>query len=232
MEPVSQRIAPSESNGAPPSVPGPSFAPLGFDAPAPEDPIFNTPEPPSARERWLWAIPIALALGLAVWLLDHRQKPVESPPMAFHISSNAARTVQLEWAPNSRAIRDSGRGEIDITDDGKTSQVVLSREQLRSGRLAYLRQSGDVGFQFTVYPASGATVHESTRLIAPAFSAPAQPPQLLPLVEDDAAQRKIRQLTDDLRKERFRADQLQNLVRILENRLGVQPESPKAEPQP
>jgi hypothetical protein len=255
VEPVPQKITP-ESNGAPPSAPGPSlaapsfpasnfpasnfpapdlpapsFAPLGIDPLTPDTPIFNTPEPVPARERWLWAIPIALALGLAVWMLDHRQKPVESPPMAFHISSNAARTVQLEWAPNSRAIRDSDHGEIDITDDGRTSQVALSRDQLHSGRMAYLRQSGDVGFQFTIYPTSGAPVHESTRLIAPAFSAPAQPPQLLPVGEDDAAQRRIRQLTEDLRKERARADQLQNLVRILENRLGVQPEAPKAEPQ-
>jgi len=263
METVFQKIAASESNGAPASVPGPSLAAStppapsfpapsfaeqrfagpslvgprlagpSFDPPPPDEPIFNTPEPAPARELWLWTIPIALALGLSGWLLYQRQKPVEISSMSFRISSNAARTAQLQWDPNSRPVRDSDHGQIEITDDGKTTQVVLSRDELHSGRMAYLRQSNDVAFELTVYPANGGDpVHESTRLIAPAFSAPAQPPQLLPVAEDDAAQRKIRQLTEDLRKERFRADQLQNLVRILENRLGVQTELPKAEPQP
>ena len=54
--------------------------------------------------------------------------------MAFRISSSAARTAQLEWDPNSRAVRDSERGEIDITDGGKSSQVALSIDQLRAGQ--------------------------------------------------------------------------------------------------
>jgi hypothetical protein len=227
-----------------------------MSAPDPAVPIFATHEPLPARERWLWAIPIALALGLAGWMLYQREKPAESSSMAFRISSNAARTVQLEWSTNSRAIRDADHGEIEITDDGKTSQVSLSSDQLRSGRLAYLRQSGDVGFQLTVYPANGAAVHESTRLIAPASSVPAssvpasgapiEPPQLLghdspalppqtgapSSADHDALQQLVRRLTEDLRKERARSGELQNLNRILENRLGIQPDAPKAKPQP
>jgi hypothetical protein len=225
----------------------PSFASPGFGRPSTSPhtvapPVFQTDEPLPARERWLWAIPIALALGLGAWLLyssilgPGRNKPAETSSMAFRISSNAARTAQLQWDANSRAVRDSDHGEIDITDDGKTSHVVLSRDQLHSGRMAYLRQSGDVGFQLTVYPASGAPVHESTRLIAPASSAPTEPPQLLgrdpqaptlPVAERDALQKQVRQLTEALRNERARTDQLQNLNRILENRLGIQPEAPK-----
>jgi hypothetical protein len=229
-EPASQEIAASESRA-------PGLAAARPSPPHPDVPIFVTDEPLPARERWLWAIPIALALGLAAWSLYHRQKPAEVAPMAFHVSSNAARTVQLEWSPKSPAVRDSDHGEIEITDDGKTSQISLSRNQLHSGRLAYLRQSGDVEFQLTVYPASGAQVHETTRLIAPASSqaasgAAAQAPQLLapaaPAAGDDALQRQVRQLTEELRQERARAAELQNLVRILENRLGIKP----AEPQP
>jgi hypothetical protein len=245
-EPASQEIAADESHGIPPNVPAPSLAAPPHPArppivrpspPNPDVPIFVTDEPLPARERWLWAIPIALALGLAAWSLYHRQKPAEVAPMAFHVSSNAARTVQLEWSPKSPAVRDSDHGEIEITDDGKTSQISLSSDQLHSGRLAYLRQSGDVEFQLTVYPASGAQVHETTRLIAPASSraasgAAAQPPELLapatPAAGDDALQRQVRQLTEELRQERARAAELQNLVRILENRLGIKP----AEPQP
>jgi hypothetical protein len=232
VEPASQEAPASESNGVPPGVPGPSPAAWGIRPHSPPAPIFNTNEPLAARERWLWAIPIALALGLAVLMLFQRQKPAESSPMALHVSSNAARTVQLEWDPKSRAVRDSEHGEIDITDNGKSSQVLLSSDQLHSGRMAYLRQSSDVGFQLTVYPARGAPVHESTRLIAPASSAPSQPPELLgtapPSTGDEALQRQVRQLREDLRKEHARAGELQNLNRILENRLGIQVEAPKA----
>jgi hypothetical protein len=240
VEPASQEAPPSESNGLSASPPGPSMAGPNLAAQgtrphSPAAPIFNTHEPLAARERWLWAIPIALALGLAVLMLYQRQKPAESSSIAFHVSSNAARTVQLEWDPNSRAVRDSERGEMDITDAGQGSQVLLSSDQLHSGRMAYLRQSSDVGFQLTVYPARGAPVHESTRLIAPASSAPSQPPELLgtapPSSGDEELQRQVRQLKEDLRKERARAGELQNLNRILENRLGIQVEAPKAGPQ-
>ena len=242
MEPASQEITPSESHGIPPNVPVPRFPSPRLGAPSPAAanirshtltiPTFKIDEPLPVRERWLWAIPIALALGLATWMLYHRQKPAESSPVAFRVSSNAPGTVQLEWDPNSRAVRDSERGEIDITDDGKTSQVSFSSDQLHAGKLTYVPRSSDVGFQLTVYPARGAPVHETTRLIAPASSAPTQPPQLLPGGEDDAAQGKIRQLTEDLRRERARTGELQNLIRILENRLGIQPERQKTTPQP
>jgi hypothetical protein len=167
-----------------------------------------------------------------------RPKPVEGSPMAFRIASHAAGTVQLEWNPNSRAIRDSERGEIDITDDGKTSQVSFSSDQLHSGKMTYVPQSSDVGFQLTVYSANGAEVHETTRLIVPASSAPIEPPQLLghdqpdppsaePSAEHDALQQQVRRLTEDLRRERARTGELQNLVRILEDRLNIRPEAPK-----
>jgi proteasome lid subunit RPN8/RPN11 len=242
MEPASHEIKASEAHGIPPNVPGLRVPSPRLAAPSPAAsnirshtltiPTFKIDEPLPVRERWLWAIPIALALGLATWMLYHRQKPAESSSVAFRISSSAAGNVQLEWDPNSRAVRDSERGEIDITDDGKTSQVSFSSDQLHAGKLTYVPRSSDVGFQLTVYPARGAPVHETTRLIAPASSAPTQPPQLLPGGEDEAAQTKIRQLTEDLRRERARIGELQNLNRILENRLGIQPERQRAAPQP
>ena len=243
-EPPPQETAPPEP--ASPDVhvpepisspePGPRLAsPNIVPRPLPA-PVFRTDEPLPARERWLWAIPIALALGLGAWLLHQRQKPAETSPMAFRISSSNARTAQLEWDPNSRVVRDSERGEIDITDGANSSQVPLSSDQLHSGKMTYLAQSADVGFQLTVYPRSGDPVHETTRLIAPAPSAPVQPPQLLghdaPAPSDsgagtEALQKQVRQLTEELRKERARTGELQNLNRILENRLRILPDAPK-----
>ncbi len=200
-------------------------------------PTFKTDEPLPARERWLWVIPIALALGIAGWLLytsvlkPRAQKPAESSPIAFRVSSSAERTAQLEWDSNSRAVRDSDRGEIDISDGGRSSQIPLSGDQLRSGKMTYVAQSGDVGFDLVLYPANGAPVHETTRLIAPESNVPAAAAPNPAVAQDGALEKRVQQLTEDLRKERARADQLQNLNRILENRLGLQPNAPKTEPQ-
>jgi len=232
-EPAPRLIAASE----PRYVPGPRLAAPKISPSNPAVPSFQIDEPLPAHERWLWAIPIALALGLAGWLLLHaRQKPAEGAPIKFHISSNAAPTVQLEWDRNSQSVRDSERGEIDITDGGKSSQVSLTTDQLHSGSLAYVRQSSDVGFQLTVYPKGGTPVHENARLIAPASNMPTQPPELLTpaasSAREDSLQRQVRQLHDELGKERARSSELQNLVRILENRLGMRPEAPKAGTRP
>jgi len=226
----------------PPAGLPPAAVPPGVMAPEVAPPAFKTDQPLPARARWLWAIPIALALGIAGWLLyisvlkPRAQKPADSSPVAFRVSafgapaSGAGRAAQLEWDSNSRAVRDSDHGEIDITDGGKSSQVALSSDQLRSGKMTYVAQSGDVGFDLVLYPANGAPLHESTRLIAPEFNAPVEPAASPASAPDGALEKRVQQLTEELRKERARADQLQNLNRILEKRLGVQPESPKTEP--
>jgi len=223
--------------GLPPAAFTPNVANPAVMAPAVAPPAFKTDEPLPARERWLWAIPIALALGIAGWLLNmsalkpRAQKPAESSPVAFRVSSGTGRAAELEWDSNSRAVRDSDRGEIDITDGGKSSQVALSSDQLRSGKMTYVAQSGDVGFDLVLYPGNGAPLHETTRLIAPEFNAPVEPAASSASAQDGALSKRVQQLTEELRKERARADRLQNLNRILENRLGVQPEAPKTEPQ-
>jgi len=230
---------------APPAIAPPTIAQPTADSPAPAaptvtkpkvtvpavaPPTFKTDEPLPTRERWLWAIPIALAMGIAGWLLYQHQQPAASSPIAFRISATTGRTAQLEWDSNSTVVRNSDRGEIDITDGGKNSQIALSSDQLHSGKMTYVAQSGDAGFDLVLYPANGAPVHATTRLIVPESNAPAAEPATSPVVaQDGELQKRIQQLTEDLRKERARADQMQNLNRILENRLGVQPDAPKPE---
>ena len=233
VEPVTA-VAPPEPApvAAPVSAPPERKAPIIPVAVAP--PSFATAEPLPARERWLWAIPIALAVGIAGWLLytsmvkPRAQKSATNAPIGFHVSSSVDHTAQLEWNANSSAIHDAQRGEINVTDGGKNSQIALSSDQLRAGKMTYLAQSGDVGFDLAVYPANGSPVHESTRLVAPAASEPRPQALASTKVDDSALQAQVRRLAEDLRKERARADQLQNLVRILENRLGVQPDTPPA----
>jgi hypothetical protein len=191
----------------------------------------------------LWAIPIVLALGIAAFMLYQRRSPAPNAGIALRAISEA-HTVQLAWDANSHAVRDSDRGEIGINDGGKNSQVSLTDDQLHAGKMSYQPQSGDVAFTITVYPASGDPVHDSTRLIAPALNASTEPIQAAPATPVPASpvqpsaqpgpapqqpelQKEIGRLREDLGKERARADELQNVVRILENRLGIKGSAPK-----
>jgi proteasome lid subunit RPN8/RPN11 len=207
-------------------------------------PSFQLEEKVPTHERWLWAICIVLALGIAAFLLYQRR--AASPGVAIALRARSeARTVDLTWDANSRAVLDSDHAAMEITDGGKISQISLSGDQLHAGKMSYRPQSGDISFAMTVYPASGEPIHDSTRLIAPALNEPTQPPQLLPAnppvatvppsspaippaAEQDALERQNQKLKEDLGKERARAAELQNLVRILEDRLGIPAEDRKA----
>jgi hypothetical protein len=153
----------------------------------------------------------------------------------------------LAWDANSRVVRDSDHGEIEINDGGKTSHVALTGDQLHAGKLSYVPLSGDVNFVLTIYPAAGGEpLHDSTRfLAAPAATAsgshaPTEPPQLLPANPPaasaaapppdpgrDALVRQVQQLKIELGNERAHSAELQNLIRILENRLNIKPEEPQ-----
>ncbi len=231
-----------------PGLPSRGFLSPSLESPGFESPSFEVDERVPTHERWLWAIPILLALGIAAFLLYQRRVP--SPNTALGLRALAeAQTVQLAWDGNTRAVRDADRGELEIKDGSKSSQVSLTSDQLQAGKMSYLPQSSDVSFALTVYPANGDPIHDSTRLIAPAFSAPTQPPQLLPAAppsaapppvsapaasnsQADALAQQVQHLKEDLSKERAHADELQNLVRILENRLGIQHATPDTRRRP
>jgi len=241
--PPARRVGPASSAPAPRDIAYPQLP----------TPSFEIEESLPTRERWLWAIPILLALGIAAFVLYQRRAPSPSSALALH-AWNEAQTVQLAWDANSRVVRDAYRGEIAIDDGGKTSQIALTSDQVHAGKMSYLPQSNDVGFEITVYPTSGDPIHDSTRLIAPGLHAPTQPPQLLPAnpapppaspapavpapaavapaavapttpapADANARDQEVQQLRQEVAKQRARADELQNLVRILENRLGIKP---------
>ena len=124
-----------------------------------------------ARERWLWVIPIVLALAIAGFMLYQRRVPSPEVPIGLH-AVGEAQSVQLTWAANSEAIRGADHAEINIDDGGKNLLISLTADQLHAGKISYLPQSSDVGFAMTVYPPNGDPIHDSTRLLAPVFAPP------------------------------------------------------------
>ena len=163
-------VAEPASPAAPPALPKVSVvepAPLPTQAPS-----FQLSEPVPSRERWLWAVPVALAV-LLIGLALYHWRAAPAAPRSLE-SANQASAVQPE--PD-------------------------------------------------VKPTSNAQAPPPARADTPATDPPANSSEATQLrAERDALTDQLRQKDEELAKTRARADQLQNLVRILENRLNIQPD--------
>ena len=179
---------------------------------------------------WLWTVPILLALGVGGVFLRQRPAPrVESFPL--HVF-DSRQTMQIEWDRNSGLIQGARSAVLDIRDGGKSTHYTLSPDEIRAGVMSYVRQSGDVDLNMTVYPPTGPAVQGTGRLLAPLEPPDKKPEDTAPTVpvagdaaelraERDALQTQVAHLEENVRKEAAEKNRLQDLVRILENRLNV-----------
>lgn len=194
-------------------------------APIVEPPRFLTQKRHSpGRGRWLWAIPGSLALIIAGMLLKERFLTPYNQPFSFRAYASGE-TVAIEWDPNSASIQAARGAALDIKDGGETQHHSLTAEQLRAGKMTYPRHSADQQLRMTVYPAAGASVQEYARVVGAATTTPNdQPgsPDVIKLRADrDRFEAEAKQLREELRKEKARADQMQEAARILQNRIAV-----------
>ena len=195
-------------------------------------------KPSQPRSRWLWAIPATLALLIVAVLFKDRLLPPASNPGFSFRAYNSGPAIQVEWDPGSLSIRNARQASLDIKDGSETPHYALTAGQLRDGKMTYVPHGGDVELRMTVSPAAGAPVSEFARLVAPPSSPPtpvpapvaANPPAKdeLPSAELDKLrserddfESQAKQLREELHKERVRADKLQEMVRILQNRLDI-----------
>ena len=185
-----------------------------------------TIQPPSASPlkanylRWLWAIPTLIAMILAGALIKPSHPAPVNPGILLRIQD-----AQINWDANSSTVRGAKRADIEIQDGGRSSHFELAGAHLASGKMAWQRHSGDVQVRMTVYPASGQPVREFARLLISTVSVPASS-------APDTHSAELKTLNEELHKERVRSDKLQNMVKILENRLEIDTARGKAEPRP
>lgn len=197
---------------------------------------------------WLWAIPILLVLAVGGVLLKQRSSPTFEP-FSLHVS-DSHQTLQVEWDRNTPLMRQARTAVLDIRDGGKSTRYAMSPDEIRAGSMSYVRQTGDVDLVMTVYPPTGSAVQGFGRLIAPAdhaankpadTSAPSPnaaanaPAANTPGVEElraerDALRDQVARLEEQVRKEAAEKNRLQELTRILENRLQIgEKAAPRAE---
>jgi hypothetical protein len=166
-------------------------------------PLFRTLDRQQTPRGWLWMIPLVLGLMVAGFLVKERYLGNENQTFLVHVY-DAGGTVQIEWDPNAGPIRNAHLGAIDIKDGGETKRYPLADEQLRSGKMPYTRQGGDLEVRMTVYPVGFRPVQQFAHFLDPgAATTPAAPSEVEQLRrERDQLQTEVQQLKDEMRKQK------------------------------
>jgi hypothetical protein len=157
-------------------------------------------------------LPVILGLIVAGLLFKERYLAPQNQPFSLHVY-DAGESVRIEWDQNAAPIRNAHIGVIDIRDGGETKRYSLADEELRSGKMSYLRRGGDLELRMTVYPAGSTAMQEFAHFLDPGPSpappnptpAPASTSEIDQLRrERDRLDIQVKQLKEDLRKERSR----------------------------
>ena len=181
----------------------------------------------SSSRLWIWILALVMA-PIVGWIVMHRPATSKVPASFSFQIVDTGTDIRLQWDKNSGVIRDAVRGMLDIKDSGSIIQLPLEGERLRDGSFTYTRKSGDLEILMTVYPVNGLPVQESARFVGPPANAPAGEDALQIKRERDSLADEVDQLKETLRKQTVRNRELEDLVRILENRLEI--EGPRKKP--
>lgn len=171
------------------------------------------------RRTWIWAVPVVLAVLVTMMLVD---QPLTSaaPALSFRLSDEEG-LVRIQWDAGAKPVRRAAGGTIEIRDGNQPWHVALTAEELRRGAYEYRRRSGDLEAKLAVSGADGATVEESARFVGPAGESEASRDGLRE--ERDQLAGQVSKLREDVRRTTARNLELENAIRILENRLEIAP---------
>ncbi len=176
--------------------------------------VLDPPAPAKAKLlRLLWAIPTLIAMILAGALIRPQHPAPVNPGIFLRIQGDGP-ALQIHW--DAAAVQGAKSAEMEIQDGVKKSVFHLAGAQLGAGTMSWQSQSGDVQVRMSVHAAGGGEVREFARfrLNTVRVAAPiAAPP--------DPHAEELKKLSEELHQERVRSEKLQNMVKILENRLEI-----------
>jgi hypothetical protein len=198
---------------------------------------------PSARERWLWATALSLALLIIGLQLKDKYLSPSDQSFPFRVFDRGD-SVSVEWDSNSTLIRSARLAVLDIKDGNEKKRFALSDEQLHDSNMKYARKSEDLELRMIVFSGKQAGIQQFVRLVSPQTASSVKlqakeetsPPNaaldsIRPQAEPDQLDDQVKQVKEQLGKESVRANRLQEVVRILENRIAVEAARNRPSPQ-
>lgn len=205
----------------------------------PAPPLFTAFEPRNdnkrSRWKWLWLLPVAAILVIVWFLFRDRLLPEPRPAtLSVKLEDWPAAQLHVNWEGAAQPIESARRGEIAFEDGNKSTTVDLTPAQLRFGSFAYARRSGSVRVKLSLFDEnnSAPVIEEVAEFngTPPPEGARAAATNDAPTKNDPAAAKQkaaleaeVKRLKGLLATETAKRQELQNLVRVLEARLGIKP---------
>jgi hypothetical protein len=220
-------FTPSQVEPAPPpqtEFTVPNFGGLSAAPQTARAPEYMPVQPPQRRwGAWLAAILVIIAIAAGAVAYGRYFLPTAGPaePLSLAAYQHDSQ-LRIEWNHNASAVRDAGKGSLEITD-GQTMQTIpLTPEDLARGSFTYTPTSGDVQVRMEIQSASRGNVIEQTRFLgAPPSGASASGDVQAIKQERDSLQEEVKKLRDQNADQVERNRQLQRTLTILRSRLGI-----------
>lgn len=179
-------------------------------------------------QQWFWAIPLA-ALLIFTGLLAKDRYWNETPPpsISLRVQDSAGAQLHIDWDRTAPAVQNALRGVLQVEEGGVHKAIDMNAAQLQKGSVTYARHSSDVKVALTLFGESSTTplAEEEARFVGPTLVVAPPPVEKHEPWEKEKAEleSQIRTLRAQVAKESNKSAELQNLVRVLETRLGMQP---------
>jgi len=176
-------------------------------------------------QQWFWAIPMAVLLLFAGLLAKDRYWTDALPPsLSLRVQDSPGAQLHIDWDRAAAAIQSAQRGVLQVDEGDTHKNIDLDASQLHHGGITYARHSGDVKVALALYGegTAGPLAREEARFVGPSpVAVPAPQKQENFDKERAALEEQIRTLRAQLAREQNKSAELQNLVRVLETRLGL-----------
>ena len=175
-----------------------------------------------------WAVPLIAVALLAGFLAKDRYRlkalaERRAETLSLKVQDAPGAQLHVDWDKQARPIQLAQRGVLDINDGGNHRTVDLDAMQLRQGSLTYGRRSGNVKVGLSVYGENNnVPLTEAAEFLGPPPANPPAPDAHAQRTKEKAdLEAEIKRLRAQVAREQAKSQELQNLVRVLENRLDI-----------
>jgi hypothetical protein len=176
----------------------------------------------------MWVVPLLAFVIFAGFLSRERfyaDQPTP-PTLGLRLEEAAPSQLRIDWDRTAAPIHQAKRASINVDDGGAQRTFDLDAQQLAIGSFIYGRHAGTVKVKLAVFNENigGPAVEESAQFVGTA------PARAASHVQTDSAQQnadlesEIKRLRARLADETAKRHELENLVRILEQRQGINPD--------
>ncbi len=179
--------------------------------------------------KWRLALAAALFVGIAAAGVRTYLTATDASP-GLRVKDEPGRLL-FTWDGESAAVRRAGYGVLEISEGSEVLRLHLDKQRLREGRLSYRRASDHVTAQLSLPRGWGPAAEETVVFVGSLPAAQEEGPEAgalrQALRERDALAAEVERLSRELEDQRARAAQLQEVNRLLRQRLEIEAARPR-----